>query len=66
MKRGWAKGSAYTHTGPNTMNTAIAWIAPQRNVALLVCTNDSDPAATQALDNAVFTLLDLYEKSVRE
>lgn len=59
VNRTWAKGNAYTHTGSNTMNVAIAWIAPNRNVAFLVCTNDGE--GTKACNEAVLALLRLYE-----
>jgi CubicO group peptidase (beta-lactamase class C family) len=54
-QRSWAKGVTYSHAGSNTMNYAVAWLAPQRDVAFLVCTNDSD--AGKPCDQAVAALL---------
>lgn len=47
-ERPWSKGSALVHNGSNTMNYCIVWIAPARNFAVGVCTNqfgNTEPAA---------------------
>jgi CubicO group peptidase (beta-lactamase class C family) len=40
--RDGVKGPTYNHAGSNTMNFAVATLAPNRNVAFLVCTNEGD------------------------
>lgn len=57
--RGWAKGNAYTHTGSNTMNVAVAWLAPERDVAFLVCCNNG--TAAQPCDQAVGALIKIFD-----
>jgi CubicO group peptidase (beta-lactamase class C family) len=37
--RPWARGLILTHTGSNTLNYAVIWIAPQRGIAAIVATN---------------------------
>jgi len=63
LERDWAKGTAYNHSGSNNMNYAIAWLAPKRNVAFLVCTNEGD--AFNPCDETVHALLNLYEGATR-
>ena len=43
-QRGWAGGTAMTHSGSNTTNYAVAWLAPVRQFAVLVVTNQDDDA----------------------
>jgi CubicO group peptidase (beta-lactamase class C family) len=59
-QRDWAGGTALTHAGSNTMNYAVVWLAPQRNVAVLVCANQGGPAASAACDEAASALLQLH------
>jgi hypothetical protein len=49
-ERKWANGKVLTHTGSNTMNYALAWVAPLRDAAFLVCTNMGGNSATKATD----------------
>ena len=42
-QRPWAGGLVLTHTGSNTMNLAIVWMAPLKDFAVLVMTNQADP-----------------------
>jgi CubicO group peptidase (beta-lactamase class C family) len=48
VQRPWAGGIALTHSGDNTMNHCVVWIAPGKNFALLACTNRGGQA--KALD----------------
>ncbi|MBI1762039.1 MAG: beta-lactamase family protein [Acidobacteria bacterium] len=57
VERAWAKGKALTHAGSNTMNFAVAWLAPARETAFLVCTNMGGENATKGADEAVGHLL---------
>lgn len=63
-ERAWAKGTGpkdrgevLMHAGSNTMWYAVVWIAPERDLVLLACTNQGGPAADQACDDAVSSLL---------
>ncbi len=57
LKRGWADGPALSHAGSNTMNFAVVWLAPKKDIALLACTNSGTKTANRALDETVVTLL---------
>jgi CubicO group peptidase (beta-lactamase class C family) len=50
----WAAGPALTHGGSNTMWYAVAWLAPQKDFAVLVACNQPDSNACNA---AVLALL---------
>ncbi|MEZ6070609.1 MAG: serine hydrolase domain-containing protein [Pirellulales bacterium] len=56
-ERGWAGGKVLTHSGSNTMNYATVWIAPERDFALLACTNQGGDDAAAACDTAVAALI---------
>ncbi|HEY9175203.1 MAG TPA: serine hydrolase domain-containing protein [Verrucomicrobiae bacterium] len=60
VKRDWAGGAALNHTGDNTMNFANAWVAPQRDFAILVCVNQSGNRGFKASDEAVSALIALH------
>jgi hypothetical protein len=51
-ERKWANGKVLTHAGSNTMNYALAWVAPLRDVAFLLCTNMGGNSAAKATDEA--------------
>lgn len=55
VDRPWAGGLAMTHTGSNTMNYAVVWLAPKKGFAVIACTNRGLQA--QAADEAVGALL---------
>jgi CubicO group peptidase (beta-lactamase class C family) len=57
VERAWAKGKALTHAGSNTMNFAVAWLAPARETAFLVCTNMGGDSAAKGADEAIGHLL---------
>jgi hypothetical protein len=59
VKRDWAGSMALNHAGDNTMNFANAWIAPQRDFALLVCVNQSGDKGLDASNEAVEALIRL-------
>jgi len=54
--RPWTGGSALMHSGTNTAWYAIIWIAPKRNLAVLVACNQGGKVAQQACDDAVWKL----------
>ncbi len=41
-ERSWAGGPALNHAGSNTQNYAVAWLAPGKDFAVLVMTNQAD------------------------
>ena len=55
VERPWAGGRVLTHTGSNTMWHAVVWIAPERGVAYVACTNALAPAATDAAVGAMIS-----------
>jgi CubicO group peptidase (beta-lactamase class C family) len=59
--RPWANGTVYTHAGSNTMNYAVVWMAPKRDFAVLVTTNQGGEAAAQGTDDAAAALIRLHD-----
>jgi CubicO group peptidase (beta-lactamase class C family) len=59
-QRDWAGGLALQHSGSNTMNYATVWVAPGRDFAILVCTNQGGDGAAMACDAAVGALIQHY------
>ena len=59
-QRGWGGGAVLTHSGCNTMNYSVAWLAPTRNFAVLVCINQGDDVAARAADEAAAALIGLH------
>jgi CubicO group peptidase (beta-lactamase class C family) len=57
VERSWAGGNALTHNGSNTSWYATIWLAPARNFAILVATNQGDKQAEQASDHAASALI---------
>jgi len=39
VQRGWAGGTALTHSGSNTVNYFVAWLAPARGFGVIIATN---------------------------
>lgn len=60
-QREWGGGLVLNHAGDNTMNFANVWIAPQRDFAILVCTNQSGGAGFKSTDAAVGALLQWWQ-----
>jgi CubicO group peptidase (beta-lactamase class C family) len=50
----WAAGPALTHAGSNTMWYAVAWLAPEKDFAVLVACNQ---ASDKACDDAALALI---------
>lgn len=59
-RRSWADGRVLTHNGTNTMNFAVVWMAPQKNFAVLVATNQGGDLAGKACDEAAGMLIHKY------
>jgi CubicO group peptidase (beta-lactamase class C family) len=57
IDRPWAGGRALTHAGSNTMNFAIVWMAPAKDFAVLVMTNQAGGETFNACDAAAAALI---------
>jgi CubicO group peptidase (beta-lactamase class C family) len=55
--RSWANGAALNHVGSNTFWWADAWLAPSRNLALVVVSNAASPSTGPAVDAAFGPLI---------
>jgi CubicO group peptidase (beta-lactamase class C family) len=56
-ERPWGGGRVLTHAGSNTMNYAVAWLAPKRDFAVLAATNLGGNKAASACDEAAAALI---------
>ena len=65
VERDWGGGKVLTHSGSNTMNLAVAWVAPQRDFAVLIVTNQGPPIAPKACDEAASALINDYLKPAK-
>jgi hypothetical protein len=59
---GWAGGTAYNHAGSNTSWYCLVWMAPKKNLAVLVATNTGQTDAGKACDDACTALEDYHFK----
>ena len=57
VERPWGGGTVLTHSGCNTMNFAVAWLAPKRDFAVIVCCNQGGGDAAKACDEAAAALI---------
>lgn len=71
-RRPWAKGEGegavgrvLTHAGSNTMWFAVAWVAPERGLAVLVATNAAGEVGPKAADEAVGAALKRFREGGR-
>ena len=62
VDRPWAEGKAITHAGSNTMNFALAWVAPNIDRAYLVLTNSFAPSTPKICDEVVVGFLKLENR----
>ena len=62
--RPWG-GRVLTHNGSNTMWFCVTWLAPEKDFAVLVCTNQGGDAAAKACDEAAFALIQDHLASVK-
>ena len=56
-ERPWAGGRALTHAGSNTQNYAVAWMAPAREFAVMIMTNQAGGPTFKACDEAATALI---------
>ena len=59
-ERGWAGGTAYTHTGSNTMFYSVIWIAPNREFAAVAVCNQGGDEAFKKCDAAIAMMIAKY------
>jgi CubicO group peptidase (beta-lactamase class C family) len=57
--RPWAAGPALTHSGSNTMWFCTAWIAPEKDFAVLIATNYGGSSAAPAADEGSGKLIEI-------
>jgi len=62
VDREWAGGRALTFSGGNSAWFATAWLAPARDFAILVSTNQGDKVAELAIDQAVMAMLQAFNE----
>ena len=58
-ERSWG-GRVLTHAGSNNQNFAVVWMAPVRDFAVLVATNQGGDKAAEACDKAASMLISNY------
>jgi CubicO group peptidase (beta-lactamase class C family) len=61
-EREWGKGTVLTHSGSNTMNMAVVWLAPRRDFAILVVSNQGGEGAYKACNEAASALIRWHQK----
>jgi CubicO group peptidase (beta-lactamase class C family) len=62
VDRPWAGGRAFNHAGSNTMNFANVWMAPAKDFAVLVMTNQAGGDTFEATDTAAAALIGYFGK----
>lgn len=62
-ERPWAGGRALMHQGSNTLWTCVTWIAPARDLAVLVTCNQGGERASEACDRACAALIAAHTAS---
>ena len=55
--RSWGDGTVLTHSGSNTMFFAVMWLAPQKDFAVVVCTNLGGDGAERGVDRTAAALI---------
>jgi len=61
-KRGWAGGIMLAHNGSNTMNFCWVFMAPARNFAILVVSNQGGEQAAKACDKAASAIITRFRR----
>lgn len=61
--RSWGGGRVLMHNGSNNQNYAVVWMAPRRDFAVLVATNQGGDQVAKACDDAASTLIQTYLQS---
>lgn len=61
-KRDWADGRTLTHNGTNTLWFAVVWMAPKKDLAVLVVCNQGGKEAAKTVDEAAWALIQEHLK----
>lgn len=59
-QRTWAGGTVLTHTGSNTMNFAVVWLAPAIDRAFVAVTNAPEDVSAPVADETVASLIERF------
>ncbi len=59
-ERKWGDGTVFNHGGSNTMNFANVWVAPKKDFAMLICTNQGGDQAFQATDDTAAAMIWMF------
>lgn len=59
-ERSWARGLTLSHSGSNTLNYALVWVAPNTGYAFLATANVADPETAVELDGIIGELINRY------
>lgn len=59
-ERDWAGGTAYVHAGSNRFWYCVAWVAPAKNLSLVVAVNTAAPGTQQAADEALQAMIERF------
>lgn len=59
-ERDWAWGKVLRHRGSNSMNFAVVWMAPRRNFAVMVASNQGGGDVAKGCNEACWTLIQEY------
>lgn len=57
--RDWAGGAALSHSGTNTLNFAIIWLAPNKRLGFAIATNVGDDVF-ERLDARLAPIIDAH------
>ena len=60
LHRDWGHGAVLNHAGSNTMFYATAWLAPSRDMGILMATNSAHEAAPAGLDRVAEVMIDKF------
>jgi CubicO group peptidase (beta-lactamase class C family) len=58
LERDWGGGTVLHHGGSNTMNFALAWVAPKKRFAVLIVTNQAGSDEFEACNKVVERVLE--------
>jgi CubicO group peptidase (beta-lactamase class C family) len=57
VQRNWAQGTALTHSGSNTMNFFVVWLAPKTELSIAIASNAAGDKVPKALDDVAAELV---------
>lgn len=57
VERDWGKGVVFTHSGSNTLNYSVAWLAPKINTAFYGVSNSGEDEVYNELDKKIAELI---------